>query len=102
MLPFSLSFFLATEKKEPYSTKPMSRKEPSRLTSNQYSLYSSSGNKVNANKTFIKPSMRIITSVISEICSVILSKKEPTIKPTPKFLIVSAKNLLLMKPIIGR
>ncbi len=102
MLPFSLSFFLARGKIEPYSIMPTNRKEPSRLKSNQYSLYSSSGIKVKANKTFIKPSIRIIKSVISEICSVILSKKAPTIKPTPKFLIVSAKNFLLMKPIIGR
>lgn len=58
-------------------------------------LYSSS-TKYKANRTLSIP--KTTTAFISycSILSEILSRKAPTISPTPKFLIVSAKNLRLM------
>ena len=91
----SFSSFPARLYKPPSSKERGKRKNPLGRVSSQYS-YHSSGNKVRANTVFSKPSTRIITSVASDICSVILSKNAPTISPTPKFLIVSAKNFRLM------
>ncbi len=102
MRSFLPSFSLATPHKAPCSKEPKRQKEPSGRASSQPSYQSSSGNKVKANTTLIKPSTRIITSVKSEICSVILNRKAPTIKPTPKFLIVSAKNFLRIDPILTK
>ncbi len=73
------------------------RKEPLGQVSSQYSYHSSSGNKVRAKTALSKPAVSIITSVMSEICSVILSRKALTIRPTPKFLMVSARNFRFMQ-----
>jgi len=87
----------ATEQGKTFPKELKMQKKPSEQASSPHSYHSSSGNRLNANTTLINPSIRIITSVISEICPEILSKKAPTIKPTPKFRIVSAKNFLFIQ-----
>ncbi len=61
-----------------------------------------SSTKYKANTTLSKP--KTTTALISycAIFSEILSKNAPTISPTPKFLIVSAKNFRLMAFILPR
>ena len=75
-----------------YPTETENQTQPSAQESSQ--CYSSP-NRISAKTTFDKPARSMSTSVMSDIRSAILSRKVPTIKPTPKFRTVSARNRLL-------